>query len=835
MKRNEEKIMKEINYYVSNRGSDANDGSFEKPFRSLERAQKAVREAPKTAPITVNIRGGEYKLRKPLKFGPEDSGTPECPVTYRGYKNERPFFNGGTKIPANRITKVTDPKILDRVVDKFAASKLMQMDLRGIVDRLTPLTTNNGWTEHPQEIYINGTNLTPARWPNDVEGEAYLLSTQTMNDRHNQDRMPFAFKYDDPTDHAAKYWSEKTLKDLNIYGFLCCDWSDGVYKVDNMDFSEKFVEANCGSGWRILGGHRFYFLNLLEEIDVPGESFIDRFNKIVYFYPPSDMRGAEVYISTYYDHVFELEGTSNLTFKNMKIAYTRMKPITAKDVENFVIDDVTICHISSQAVSIRGKNCAVRNCHMYDTDGGIISIYGGDRQTLTPANHVVENNRLHTLARHCKCYAEAIGCGGCGITIRNNKMYDSAHLVVGINRGNDIDLEYNEIYNAVKESSDMGAVYYGRDVASFGIRFIHNYFHHVGNNYGGAGQQSIFVDDGSADPYVYGNIFYRGALTEERGGKISDAFAVKANGGQYGIYKNNIFVDVPCALRFQTWKWMYSTDGAYFEWPGQKQGGWWQWVAGDGTWKEITQNLNLWHPAWIEKYGNSQWAPIFKMFSEELREEWKALKADPSKSKEYENFLEDHAPEASNLCEENVAIKTIAFTKGQPYTGNARGKKNYSAPSDILPSGNSMFVDYGKDFKLTEEGLKAVRKVAPNFENIPTEKIGLKPFIGEDGKPVFVGGIEPTTDKVHVKRNGNVYSANYKYISPLGVKEGNSRFLWYICDTKSGEYAPINNRRDREIPVDEAMKGKFLKVSVMVQDRETLYSEPIFSAPIEVL
>ncbi len=826
--------MNQINYYVSTKGNDANDGSLQKPFRTLARAQQAVRETPKTAPITVNIRGGEYKIRKPLKFDERDSGTPEFPVTYRGYKNERPFFNGGKKIPAGRISKVTDNAVLDRIIDKFAASKLMKIDLNGLIERYTPVMAENSWAQEPMEIYVNGVCLGQSRWPNDVEGEAYLLSTRTENDKHHQDRMPFAFNYADDTDHAAKYWDERTLKDMYIYGFLCADWTDGVYRVADMDFKNKYVVAGNGSDWNILGGHRFYFFNILEEIDLPGESYIDRHNKTVYFYPPCDMKGADVYLSTFYDTFLEFEGTSDVVLKNLEIAYTRQTPVKGRNVNRIVIDNVNICHTSETAVMMEGMNCTVRNCHMFDTATGIITLDGGDRRNLVHANHLVENNRLHSMARNTKVYADAIGFSGCGMTIRNNKLYDSAHLIVGINRGNDVDIEYNEIYNAVRESSDMGAVYYGRDVMSMGINFRYNYFHNIGNTYGGAGQQSIFVDDGSAAPYVYGNIFYKGALTEERGGKITDAFAVKTNGGQYGVYKNNIFVDVPCALRFQTWKWMYGTDGKYFEWPGQKQGGWWQWVAGDGTWKEITQKLNLWDPKWVERYKDTQWAPIFSMFSEELREEWKALKADPSKSREYEEFLDKHAPEASNLCEENVAIKTLAFTEGQPYTGNASGDRNYSSPSHILPSGRSMFVEYGKDFRLTEEGLAEVRKTAPDFENIPTDLIGLKPFTDDEGNTVFVGGLEPYAEGLRIKRS-RTYSANYRYVSPSGVKEGASSFLWYVSDSKNGEYRPLNNRRDREIPITEDLRGKYLKVAVKVRDRNMIYSDDIFSAPVKVL
>ena len=65
--------------------ADKTDG----PFATLARARDAVRRAngsgTNTHPITVLIRGGEYRLSEPLVFNPGDSGAPERPVIYAAY------------------------------------------------------------------------------------------------------------------------------------------------------------------------------------------------------------------------------------------------------------------------------------------------------------------------------------------------------------------------------------------------------------------------------------------------------------------------------------------------------------------------------------------------------------------------------------------------------------------------------------------------------------------------------------------------------------------------------------------------------------------------------
>jgi len=78
-------------YYVAPTGDDANPGSLEKPFATLQRAQQAVRQTPGP----VYLRGGTYYLPESLVFTPQDSGTKDVPVVYQAWQNECPVISGG--------------------------------------------------------------------------------------------------------------------------------------------------------------------------------------------------------------------------------------------------------------------------------------------------------------------------------------------------------------------------------------------------------------------------------------------------------------------------------------------------------------------------------------------------------------------------------------------------------------------------------------------------------------------------------------------------------------------------------------------------------------------
>ncbi len=96
-------------FYVSPAGNDAWSGTLaapnkaksDGPFATLGRAQQAIRDARRQSPAvapTVILRAGAYYLRAPLLLGPEDSGTPEKPVTWRAAPGETVVISGGRPI-----------------------------------------------------------------------------------------------------------------------------------------------------------------------------------------------------------------------------------------------------------------------------------------------------------------------------------------------------------------------------------------------------------------------------------------------------------------------------------------------------------------------------------------------------------------------------------------------------------------------------------------------------------------------------------------------------------------------------------------------------------------
>ena len=96
-------------FYMAPEGSDANDGTIDKPFLTITKAQAAVQPGD-----TVFMRGGKYSVTAAQivnrnagnavhVFEIAKSGTEKAPINYFSYKDERAVFDFATVKPGPRV------------------------------------------------------------------------------------------------------------------------------------------------------------------------------------------------------------------------------------------------------------------------------------------------------------------------------------------------------------------------------------------------------------------------------------------------------------------------------------------------------------------------------------------------------------------------------------------------------------------------------------------------------------------------------------------------------------------------------------------------------------
>ena len=527
-------------FYVSPNGNDKNNGSEEKPFATLERAKSAIKNI-NTNSITIYLREGYYPLSETFTLEREDiKESPE--IIFSSYPGETAHIIGGKDIHG---FTAFGPKseAYDKIKPDFRKN-IMMTDLKkqGITEFGNLSARGFGMDIQPSglELYFNEKPMTLARWPNG--------DWTTIKDvPESLDGKGFTYKGNRP-----ERWLN--APDLWLHGYWKYDWADRYVKVASIDTASKtIITEEPYSGYPYTKGKRFYALNLLEELDSPGEWYLDREKGILYFWPPSDLKNAKVFVSILQKPLVQLDNVNNITFNNIIFEYTCGAGIEIIDGSNNKIDGCVLRNIGTVAVSIdrlipnpggkiykntlynkdAGVNNGVLNCEIYaEGEGGII-LAGGDRATLEPGNNFAINNNIYDCSRWVRTYRAGIFMYGVGNIVKNNLIHDLPHTAVFF-WGNEHILEYNEIHHVCTETGDAGAFYIGRDWTQRGSIIRYNYFHDLhgveGQN-GFTDVMAIYLDDWASGITIFGNIFYKAGRS------------IMIGGGRDNLVENNIIID----------------------------------------------------------------------------------------------------------------------------------------------------------------------------------------------------------------------------------------------------------------------------------------------------
>ena len=137
------------------------------------------------------------------------------------------------------------------------------------------------------ELFYGGRPMTLARWPNEGDWEhiAGYPDAGAAKDEHGGHRSA-SWRRASPTAATARAaW--KDTSDLWVHGYWSWDWANSYERVASLDLDHRLVKTAAPYGlYSFRKGQRFYFLNVLEELDQPGEWFLDRKTGLLYFWPP---------------------------------------------------------------------------------------------------------------------------------------------------------------------------------------------------------------------------------------------------------------------------------------------------------------------------------------------------------------------------------------------------------------------------------------------------------------------------------------------------------------------------------------------------------------------
>ena len=155
--------------------------------------------------------------------------------------------------------------------------------------------------------------------------------------------------------------------------------------------------------------------------------------------------------------------------------------IRAAAASDCLLAGCTVRRFAGDGVTIdggRATGCSPATSVRMGRGGTAVS--GGDRKTLTPGGHFVENCHIHDLSRIDHTYTPAVRMTGVGNRIAHNLFHDIASSAIRLG-GNDHLVEFNEVHHVVLESDDQGGVDMFGNPTYRGNVYRYNYWHHIGD------------------------------------------------------------------------------------------------------------------------------------------------------------------------------------------------------------------------------------------------------------------------------------------------------------------------------------------------------------------
>lgn len=534
-------------FHVSPSGSDLNPGTRSKPFATLQRARQAVRMTAPDKARTVLVHAGSYELRSTFTLGRLDSGTPACPVTWQAAPRESVKLSGGISVPTSAWRVVTDAPLLARL-DPAARGRVVQVDLRALGVTNLPLfpVAYHGAPPGP-EVFFNETRMTLARWPN--EGWATIARIVKSGSRpRDGDKSGLTGCFEYAGDRPSRW---KAAEGVWLQGYWCYDWYDEVIKVATIDTATRRISLAAPHVYSLMQGNpsprRYRALNVLEELDEPGEFVIDREAGRLFLWPPRDVTVAQVTVSMMDAPLIALENASYITLRGFVVECGLDNGI---EVTNGTACEIVACEARNlRRLGIRvtgGTKHRVLSCDIHHTGQGGLVLGGGDRKTLAPAGHEAVNNHIWRFSEHQLTSAYGFWFEGVGNRAAHNLIHDAPHQAVFVG-GNDHVFEFNEVHHVCTETDDCGAIYKGRNPSCRGNLIRFNYWHDIGSPMG-HGNAAVYFDDGDGGDTVFGNLFVR--CGEPGKGSFGTIFS---HGGHDIRAENNIFIDCKRALGSAPW------------------------------------------------------------------------------------------------------------------------------------------------------------------------------------------------------------------------------------------------------------------------------------------
>lgn len=517
-----------IEIHVSPDGNDAGRGSSCSPFATLSRAQcevRRIRRERATERCEVLLGPGVYRMDRPLAFAPEDSGTPECPVIWKG--------GGRAILSGNR-------------------------ELRGWetdVDGTWFIDLGADWNMPVGGLTIRGECRPRARWPKKGLFSSKLENGTPAEPPYGSHYPVLRFKEGE----LNANWSG--LRDAELVMFHY--WTDSHLRISNVDEARHEATLRYPAKKSFLYDGRWFLENVREVMTEPGEWCYERGNVPRLRYRPRQGEDPETCVAevpvleelvSFKAHPDE-DGrwVENIRFEGLVFSGSAAElpegevndwqgsvevgaAVECEGARNCAFCDCSFIRLGGYAVALRTgcRDDRFERCRFDDLGAGGIMANGGVRARKgTPWKN--EEDITCGVTEHPYAKTTGISVRDCEIA-RYGRRFRSGVGVLVMNAAN-CRVESNEIHDGFYTGISVGWTWgYDPSVAT-GNMIASNHIHHIGqgvlsdmgaiytlgvspgtvirgnvihdvdaHTYGGWG---IYCDQGSSGILIEGNTVYK--------------------------------------------------------------------------------------------------------------------------------------------------------------------------------------------------------------------------------------------------------------------------------------------------------------------------------------
>ncbi len=460
------------NIYVAKNGSDTNNGSFNAPYKTINKAANSA-----VAGDNVYIRAGQYEeiLR------PKNSGQAGKPITFQSYQNEKVVISamqalGGWTKDSGQVYRTT-----------------VNFDLG-------------------QENFVihNETALDLARWPNNTDGDPY-----TPNSLRNTGGTPGSTEFNARLDYnGIPNWDWSKGGSVWFYGdkpgsgwiawkaFI--KWSNGNSVGFDLNKNPTWIRtfhAPADKGDFFLEGIR-------EALDYKNEWFYNPANKQLYVQLPNGAKPQNGAVKMRKRKLaIDLNNRNYIQVKNLAVFGGSIN-ITG-NASNNLLQGVSSFYgnhtrgifkgfnSGSQSLHVQGKNNTIDRVEVGHGSGTGVKIAGDNNKLLN--SHIHDFNTLGSYD------AIVVTRGGRNTLVRGNTIYGGGRDAINaFNR--DSEYSYNDVSRSNLVADDCALFYTVGGPQN--VEIHHNWFHDAYSSGSKNKAAGIYLDNDATGFKVHHNVVW---------------------------------------------------------------------------------------------------------------------------------------------------------------------------------------------------------------------------------------------------------------------------------------------------------------------------------------